>query len=185
MRILLCTDMDGTIIPNSPAEESPGARNYFRQLADHEDITLVYVTGRHLELMEEAISDYALPRPDVALVDVGSRIFAHEGEGWSHLDEWYQAIAPAWNGLVADDLAGIIGRHRGLHRQEAERQHDLKLSYYYDADVKPVELRAQIQARLHQNGVLANLIFSYDELAERGLLDILPPAPISSTPYVF
>ncbi len=46
-RRLLCTDLDGTLIPNGAAVESPRARELFRVLAERGEVTLVYVTGRH------------------------------------------------------------------------------------------------------------------------------------------
>ena len=47
-RLLLCTDLDRTLIPNGTQPESPRARELFKRLVSHEEVTLVYVTGRHL-----------------------------------------------------------------------------------------------------------------------------------------
>ena len=63
-RLLLCTDMDRTIIPNGHQPEHPDARERFRQLCSLPAVKLVYVTGRHLQLVEQAIADYNLPEPD-------------------------------------------------------------------------------------------------------------------------
>ena len=63
-RLLLCTDLDRTLLPNGPQPESPGARMRFARLAARPEVTLVYVTGRHRKLVEKVIGLYRLPLPD-------------------------------------------------------------------------------------------------------------------------
>jgi len=41
-KILICSDLDRTIIPNGYQEESAHARSVFRQLAEHSNICLAY-----------------------------------------------------------------------------------------------------------------------------------------------
>ena len=50
--LLICTDLDRTLIPNRIAPESPGAREYFRKLSNRDEITLVYISGRNKNLVE-------------------------------------------------------------------------------------------------------------------------------------
>lgn len=54
-RLLLCTDLDHTLLPNGPEPESEQARGKFHSLVDHAQMTLIYVTGRHQQLVEQAI----------------------------------------------------------------------------------------------------------------------------------
>jgi len=81
-RFLLCTDLDRTLIPNGAEPESPSARERFRQLAGHEEITLAYVSGRHKALIEQAIAEFDLPLPDFAIADVGTTIYQIGTSGW-------------------------------------------------------------------------------------------------------
>ena len=69
MRLLLCTDLDRTVLPNGPQPEPAGARRCFAAFAACPEVTLAYVTGRHRHLVEQAIHDYGLPRPDVVFSD--------------------------------------------------------------------------------------------------------------------
>ncbi len=62
-RLLICTDLDRTLIPNGPQPESPGARRRFAILAERPEVTLAYVSGRHRALVEDAITTYRLPTP--------------------------------------------------------------------------------------------------------------------------
>jgi len=74
-KLLLCTDLDRTLIPNGAQPESSGARKCFNHLVNHPDITLVYVTGRDKALVQNAITYYHLPIPDYVIADVGATIY--------------------------------------------------------------------------------------------------------------
>jgi sucrose-6-phosphatase len=56
-RLLLCTDLDRTLIPNGFQPESPSAKKRFARLAARPEICLVYVTGRHQELIARRLSE--------------------------------------------------------------------------------------------------------------------------------
>jgi len=87
-RFLLCTDLDRTLIPNGKQPESPQAMERFKRLVNCEEVTLVYVTGRHRALIEQAIAEFDLPQPDFAIADVGTTIYRIDSSGWRQWDEW-------------------------------------------------------------------------------------------------
>jgi sucrose-6-phosphatase len=172
--IVLCTDLDRTVIPNGVQPESPQARPLLRRLAARPEATLVYVSGRHRGLLEQAIRDYELPVPDYAIGDVGTTIYQVVDGDWRPWDAWAGEIAPDWRGCGRDDLADLLAGLGGLHLQEPEKQNDFKLSYYAPAGPRPDPMLARIRERLQACGVRASLIWSIDEAAGRGLLDVLP-----------
>lgn len=173
-RILLCTDLDRTLIPNGPQPESPSAMERFRQLASCPEVTLVYVSGRHRALIEQAIVEFALPQPDFAIADVGSTIYQIDSSGWEQWEEWDEQIAPDWRGLTHDGLHMLLNGFAALKLQEKEKQNRHKLSFYVPLETDAQSLIGEMKAQLSQAGIRANLIWSIDELAEIGLLDILP-----------
>ena len=80
-RLLLCTDLDRTLIPNGDQPESDHAREYFKKLSEHSEVTLVYVTGRHQQLVEQAHALLALRRFERELqlfLRLGEHHAAHE-----------------------------------------------------------------------------------------------------------
>ena len=173
-RFLLCTDMDRTLIPNGKQPESPQAMERFKRLASCEETTLAYVTGRHRALIEQAIAEFDLPRPDFAIADVGTTIYRIDSSGWRQWDEWDAQIAPDWQGLTHDELYRLLSVFPALRLQEKEKQNRHKLSFYVPLDTDVKRLIEEMDVRLKYSDIKANLIWSIDEKAELGLLDVLP-----------
>jgi sucrose-6F-phosphate phosphohydrolase len=173
-RFLLCTDMDRTLIPNGKQPESPQAMERFKRLASCEETTLAYVTGRHRALIEQAIAEFDLPHPDFAIADVGTTIYRIDSSGWRQWDEWDAQIAPDWQGLTHDELYRLLSVFPALRLQEKEKQNRHKLSFYVPLDTDVKRLIEEMDVRLKYSDIKANLIWSIDEKAELGLLDVLP-----------
>ena len=172
--VVLCTDLDRTVIPNGDQPESPEARPLLRRFAAHPESTLVYVSGRDRGLLQDAIRDYDLPVPDYAIGDVGTTIYRVQGGRWQTLDAWSREIAPDWQGCDRTDLAELLRDIDGLRLQEDEKQNDFKLSYYGPENTRPDALVDEVRRRLEAEGIRASLIWSIDEQAHCGLLDVLP-----------
>ncbi len=172
--ILLCSDLDRTLLPNGPQPESSEARRLLQRLAERPELTLAYVSGRHQALLQQAIEEYALPTPDYAIGDVGTTIYAIEDDSWRPWNSWYEEIAPDWRGKTREDLQAWFADIELLRLQEAEKQNTFKLSYYAPADTERESLLSQMRQRLDAEGIRASLIWSIDEAADTGLLDVLP-----------
>lgn len=146
----------------------------FARMVAQPMVTLAYVSGRHLALVEESIQTYGLPEPDWIIADVGSSIYSRDAHGWSLLAPWSQHIAADWHGFTATDLADWLSGLAGLVLQPDDRQNSLKLSYFVSLDVDRPRLMQTITTRLAERSLKANLIYSVDEQVAIGLLDILP-----------
>jgi sucrose-6F-phosphate phosphohydrolase len=172
---LLCTDLDRTLLPNGPQPESPQARERFKALVAHEDLILTFVTGRHRELVEAAMEQYQLPQPDFVISDVGTTIYDLRSGQWQIWEQWQQEIAPDWKGLSRLQLQQLLTIFSGqLTPQEAEKQNRFKLSYYVSRDFNWKSLNRSLATCLEESGIDASLVWSVDEEADIGLLDILP-----------
>ena len=172
--VLLCSDLDRTLLPNGPQPESPQARKLLRTLAAQPEVTLAYVSGRHRGLLQQAIEEYDLPQPDYAIGDVGTTIYETGDGEWRPWQVWHEEIAADWRGRTHADLQQCLADVGQLRLQEAGKQNVFKLSYYAPADIVPDELLAQVRERLAAAGVRASLIWSVDEMVDIGLLDVLP-----------
>ncbi len=172
--ILICTDLDRTLLPNGRQSESPGARDYFARLVAHPEVALAYVSGRHRELVEDAIQEYELPLPDWVIGDVGTTIYQVGTGEWLHWSEWEQDIATDWRGLTANDLRPLFTDLSSLCLQEETKQNRYKLSYYLPLQKDIDALQREMTHRLNAQNLAASLIYSVDEAASTGLLDVLP-----------
>jgi hypothetical protein len=173
-KILLCTDLDRTIIPNGRPEESALARPLFQKLAEHPDIYLAYVSGRDKKLILDAIDKYRLPVPAFAIGDVGTTIYRIDSGSWRPSEEWTREIGQDWKNVSRERLADLLADMRELRPQEAAKQSRYKLSYYCDQNIDHGQTAANIRDRFARRNVRANIIWSVDELRETGLLDIVP-----------
>jgi HAD superfamily hydrolase (TIGR01484 family) len=173
-KILLCSDLDRTLIPNGYQEESAHARPVFRQLAANANIYLAYVSGRDKQLIIDAIEEFYLPEPDYAIGDVGTTLYRITNGNWQLSDEWGDEIGTDWKGLSWKELAEFLEDIDDIQLQEPEKQSQYKLSFYTDQDVDHPHLKQKIHLVLAQKGLLANIIWSVDEIRTNGLLDIIP-----------
>jgi HAD superfamily hydrolase (TIGR01484 family) len=173
-KILICSDLDRTLIPNGYQEESALCRPLLRRLAAHPDIHLAYVSGRDRKLILDAIEEFYLPMPDYAIGDVGTTLYRISHGNWILSDEWRQEIGQDWQGLSWEALAELFEEMAEIWLQEPAKQNQHKLSFYTDADVDHHPLIKKIRSILAEKGVLANVIWSVDEVGTSGLLDILP-----------
>jgi sucrose-6-phosphatase len=172
--ILLCSDMDRTILPNGDQDESPQVRSVFSLLVEHPEIHLAYVSGRDKRLIQEAITEYDLPLPDYAVGDVGTTIYELTGSNWSPLEAWFEEIAKDWKGLDREDLSGFLKEFDDLALQEPEKQNRFKLSYYTDENIDGRQLVDQMQQHLSKQKLRCRIIWSVDEQRGLGLVDVLP-----------
>jgi sucrose-6F-phosphate phosphohydrolase len=173
-RLLLCTDLDRTLLPNGRQPESPEARMLFHRLVARPEVRLAYVTGRHRALVEEAIAEYALPAPDFVIGDVGTTIYECSQGDWTPRGDWRREIAGDWAGHDHAQLAALFADFDALAPQEPEKQNEFKLSYYLALDVDHEQLITGMQTLLQSRGIRASLVWSIDEQKDIGLLDVLP-----------
>jgi HAD superfamily hydrolase (TIGR01484 family) len=173
--LLICTDLDRTLIPNGPQPESPAARPLFSALTRREEVSLAYVSGRHRGLVLEAIVEYGLPMPDFVIGDVGTSLYRVESDSdWTPRADWEAHIGTDWAGASVEDLKGLLSGVPHLRLQEPSKQGRFKLSFYAPEDADSAELVAEAQGRLADQRIRASLIWSVDETVGVGLLDVLP-----------
>lgn len=174
IKLLLCVDLDRTLIPNGDQPESPGARELLNHLVSQAQVTLAFVTGRHRELVEEAIDTYHLPPPDYVIANVGSTIYQVKSGNWSSWTHWERELGRSWGLNTHSDIQFIFNDLESLRLQEPEKQGKYKLSYFLPLQSDLGDLEREMYARLDTAGIQATLVWSVDEQASIGLLDVLP-----------
>jgi HAD superfamily hydrolase (TIGR01484 family) len=173
-RILICTDLDRTLLPNGAPPESPGARDRFRALIARPEVELAFVSGRHRALVESAIDEFQLPQPDFVIGDVGSSIYAVQNGDWSQWSLWNEVLESNWGTSDGPALIALFEDIELLTPQESEKQGRFKSSYYAPMTVDVEALKREMQSRLDAAGLPSKIIWSIDDNREIGLVDVLP-----------
>jgi HAD superfamily hydrolase (TIGR01484 family) len=173
-RILICTDLDRTLLPNGPQPESPRARERFAQLIRRPEVTLAYATGRHLDLVLEAIATYEIPLPDYLIGDAGASIYTVDEENWVPWKSWSAELERDWPGAARRVIEQLFQQIDGLRLQEPDKQSRFKIGYCADPDLDIEPMLETMQDCLVEHNVPANLTWSVNETIPIGLLDVLP-----------
>jgi HAD superfamily hydrolase (TIGR01484 family) len=172
--LLLCTDLDRTLLPNGNQPESPDARRRFSSFAARAEVRLAYVTGRHLALVEKAIANFVLPRPDFVIADVGTSLYESVDDSWRRCADWDREFESEWGGMDHTAIRLLFSDMPDLQLQEAAKQSRYKLSFYLPLYTDRRGLLSAMQQRLERHRVRASLIWSVDDPAGIALLDVVP-----------
>lgn len=172
--IILCCDLDRTVLPNGLQPESMGSRQIFTQVIRQCPIILVYVSGRDLMLLQQAICDYDIPVPHYAIGDVGTTLYHIEQQQWRHDQGWDAELEKDWPGTTRLQLQQFLRKYTPLIQQEEYKQGPYKLSYYIPPEQLTRDFIRQLEKALKATGLNTTVISSVDETAHIGLVDILP-----------
>ncbi len=173
MTILICTDLDRTLLPNGEVAEPAGARDQFDQLVGRPGVLLAYVSGRDPALVRVAMEQWDLPEPDFIAADVGTHVLEVDVDGeWIADEQWPEQLAERWQHVDTRRLDSLLLEGAGLTPQSAARQGAYKRSYsgISDAVVTPVLLCKLV-------GDMASRVcfaVSHDPDVDELLVDALP-----------
>lgn len=170
---VLATDLDGTLIPLADNEQNRADLQALTLALRAKDVTLAFVTGRHLEIVVQAIAEHDLPVPDWIICDVGTTIYQQAGSQWEEVADYRDHLASLCAALPTTALQLTLADIEGLTLQEEPKQGRFKLSYYVDQhQLDPI---ANVVAeRLARQDAPWSLISSVDPFTQDGLIDLLP-----------
>jgi HAD superfamily hydrolase (TIGR01484 family) len=172
--LLICTDLDRTLLPNGREPESPGVREILARLVSRDELDLVYVSGRDLRLALEAMEEYRLPRPRFVIGEVGTSVHAWTGEHWQSSAAWRERILAEWGGSRPGQLVDALAAIEGIELQEPAKQGPAKISFYFDQNADRARLEASITRVARDLGMSHRQVWSSAEVEGRAFLDILP-----------
>ncbi len=155
---LLVSDIDNTLIG-----DRDGLAALLRMLRERpRSFGFGVATGRHLPSTLAVLRQWRVPPPDVLITAVGTEI--HYGPEVRPDTGWQRHIQHRWR---RDALVALFADVPGLTLQSDDQQSALKLSYNVDPEAVP-SLR-ELEKRLRQARLHANLIYSH-----AAFLDVLP-----------
>ena len=155
---MLFTDLDQNLVGNTRALQQ------FIEVMRNNRKRVVFgiATGRRIDTALALMRKHNIPRPDVLISSLGTRI--HYGAALNEDDYWAEHVNHNWNpGQIGRTLAALPG----MELQPRSEQTRYKISYYYDAQKAPsVE---EINTLLLQRELTANVTCAFGQY-----LDILP-----------
>jgi sucrose-phosphate synthase len=155
---LLVSDIDNTLIGDRDALAA-----LVRMLRERpRSFGFGVATGRHLPSALEVLRQWRVPLPDVLITAVGTEI--HYGPDVRPDAGWMRHIQHSWR---RDALVALFADVPGLTLQSDNQQSALKLSF--NVDPQAVPSMRELEMRLRQAKLHANLIYSHD-----AFLDVLP-----------
>lgn len=157
---IVCSDIDGTLAGNRPAESR--FRDAWQAIPADSRPLLVLNSGRLIDDQRSFIATTALPVPDIYIGGVGTML--HNDRVPSQAGLYAESIGSGFDrALIADAFSDLPD----LKIQPDEYQHAQKSSWYlHDADTA---MLADIEQRLAATGLSARLVYSSNRD-----LDILP-----------
>lgn len=173
MNKVLATDLDGTLIPLENQSDNEQDLSLLAERLTTQQVTLTFVTGRHLASVQDAIQRYSLPQPDWVICDVGTSIYQRQGDQFHIANPYVQHLQ-----AIVGEYSTTVVRQKfsawdALRLQEPEKQGTFKLSFYCDA--KQVKSLIQmLRQALAEHTMPYNVIGSVDPFNGDGLIDLLP-----------
>ena len=154
----LFTDLDQNLAANPAAlqEFIDTVRDYRRS------VIFGIATGRRIDTALTLMRKLAIPRPDVLISSLGTRI--HYGQALVEDAYWASHIDHDWS---PRKIRGMLSEQAGMTLQPRVSQTPFKISYYYDAKKAPnVD---DIVTLLRKEELNANVMLSFGQF-----LDIVP-----------
>jgi sucrose-phosphate synthase len=154
----LFTDVDQNLVGDADALKR------FIELMQQRRQSVIFgiATGRRIDTALTLMRKHDIPRPDVLISSLGTRI--HYGPRLDEDTHWASHIDHNWS---PQKILGVLVDLPGMKLQPKIEQTPFKISFYYDAKkAPPVD---EIVAQLHQHELTANVISSFGQY-----LDILP-----------
>ncbi|MFQ5406445.1 MAG: HAD-IIB family hydrolase [Candidatus Micrarchaeia archaeon] len=170
---LLLSDLDGTMFPLGRSPSSTALKKFKTILRENPSLKIGYMTGRSLSLLFKAIQEKKIPMPDVAVTDVGTKIYFRKSGEWKEDAEYKIILEKEWSQGTEARVFEQLREIKVLRPQENEKQARFKCSFY----AKKTELKKalnSIRQRL-KHKVRYTLIISKG-LEKDFLIDILPPS---------
>lgn len=131
----LATDLDGTFIPLDSTTDYQKTIETFNELVKEKRLKLIFVTGRHLASIIDAIETYGLPQPTKIVCDVGTNIYDSSNGKWKSSEVFQEKLSRLTAGNNRDSITLLFSTIKGLELQESEKQGYFKISYYTNSEL--------------------------------------------------
>ena len=139
--MILATDLDGTFLHGDVDLK----QKLYRQFEEGQNTTLIFVTGRGVELIIPLLSDPDIPNPDYIIADVGATVV--DGQDLQPVQPIQSEIESVWPGY--DKVLDRFREVKGLVFQDVPQDHRCSFLFSGDIDWKQIyKLASQDQCEV-------------------------------------
>ena len=170
--MIIACDLDRTLLPNGEEPDDNSLERFYDYLKER-DHTLIYATGRNLEMVQGAYQEFSLKVPDYLIASVGTMVYIKNGDQLVLDPHWIKHVYdhhPTWD---ADKIISALKNIDALTFQEDEVQNEFKVSLYAPVEKDEKVIQHNI-ARALENHEGVEIIYSIDPHKNVGLIDVLP-----------
>ncbi|MFT4313000.1 MAG: HAD-IIB family hydrolase [Candidatus Woesearchaeota archaeon] len=167
----IATDLDRTLIQNGTVKKEPQAYKRLQTLLKKHRIPIIFVTGRRLTLVEQALKRYPLPQPEFIICSVGTKIYQKKKRTFRLYQPYQEKLAKEWSVDMVQKIQEMIDKHSLVKPQSPINQNEFKISYFVEKKDMNVAL-ARIKRSL--KNIPCQIVDSQDET--KGFIDILAPS---------
>jgi sucrose-6F-phosphate phosphohydrolase len=173
---VLATDLDGTLIPLPDVQQNVTDLQTLGNRLTQGCLPLIFVTGRHLQSVLNAVRTFQLPSPNWIIADVGTSIYEmHSDKGWQLVDAYANHLHDSVRATTLSSVQERFLKFPELELQGEEKQGRFKLSYYC-ATATTQAVANRLQAELDTCDLPYAITSCLDPFCDRGMIDVLPRA---------
>jgi sucrose-phosphate synthase len=154
---LIITDLDNTL-----TGDNESLAEFVELLRANKHVGFGIATGRGLDSAMSMVHELGLPRPDLVMTDVGTRLYY--GDHLVPDRSWQKQISYAWKPAA---IRNVMSRFPGLTPQNPDNQSEFKISYSVDTESGPT--LEEIKKALREEGLRAKVIHSLETF-----IDVVP-----------
>jgi sucrose-phosphate synthase len=148
---------------SEPRRRSEGLERFVQAMREHRKyVAFGIATGRKLKGALQLLRQLKVPRPDVLITSLGTKI--HYAPRLVVDTAWREHIDHLWNPRA---IHRVLGDVPGMLLQEKDQQSRFKISYYIDPQKAPP--LDEIEKMLHQEEQSVHVMLSFGQF-----LDIVP-----------
>ncbi len=148
------TDMDGTLYKGE-LPSNPDASKILHDITDKLDereIPVVYISGRPMRRIEEAIEDHDLVLPAFVGASVGSEIYVRGDGKWCAVESYRSLMRERWIGDAASALDALMSAS-DLPRWRRIGETEFRRTYLLPNYLAIEELRGTVDDALRRHGL--------------------------------
>ncbi|MGM5484128.1 MAG: HAD-IIB family hydrolase [Nanobdellota archaeon] len=172
---ILATDLDRTLLPNGNHKFDFQAYKELKKYILDNEIKVIYVSGRRLSQIKDAINNYEIPLPDFCISMVGTKIYFYNKGDFKEMNEWQDELEKQWSDVFPETISKLLSDIKEIYPQGKMTTNRFKQSFFADIKLEEEFIYNEINKRLSVKNIPYSFTYSVDVNRNIAQIDIMPP----------